>query len=180
MRLYIPEIGDTLTLAADWEFTLHKESRNMELWAAVDAESHPMLDRLRKELDNAREEMAVIVGRMYEEPVVGRLLGMPTTRRAFYSKEDERRAYELRDKIYHLEHSATVPLTLPRRTVLSVDRIYVRKGASDYSSVSFYIQSTSLVPLQPTELQARGFKKGKKRFWAKLSDVNTIQFENSC
>ena len=29
-------------------------------------------------------------------------------------------------------------LSLPVWTILKVDRIYIRKGASDYSSVSFY------------------------------------------
>jgi hypothetical protein len=53
---------------------------------------------------------------------------------------------------------------LPKGTVLSIDRIYIRKGASDYSSVTFIIRSEG---------------KGKKiRFFAKLQDCNNIEFES--
>lgn len=57
-------------------------------------------------------------------------------------------------------------MTLPKDTVLRVDRIYIRKGAADFSSVSFIIVESSLEGL-----------KGKARFWAKLDDVNRIEFE---
>lgn len=51
-------------------------------------------------------------------------------------------------------------VTLHAGSVLSVDRIYIRKGAKEYSSLSFrYID-------------------GYGRFWAKLSDVNNIEFEH--
>lgn len=52
-------------------------------------------------------------------------------------------------------------VVLPIGTRLTVDRIYIRKGKGDYSSLSF-----------------RGlFPDDKKtfRFWAKLQDVNTIE-----
>lgn len=62
----------------------------------------------------------------------------------------------------------STPVTLPAGTILKVDRIYIRKSswgedASAFSSLSFF----ALMP---------GFKK-KGRFWAKLADVNRIQFE---
>lgn len=62
----------------------------------------------------------------------------------------------------------STPITLPKGTSLKVDRIYIRKSAwgqdaSAFSSLSFF----ALIP---------GHKK-KGRFWAKLSDVNRIQFE---
>ena len=48
--------------------------------------------------------------------------------------------------------------------VLTVDRIYVRKGASDFSSITFnYIGAPK--------------GSGRVRFWAKLADVNTIEFD---
>jgi hypothetical protein len=40
-----------------------------------------------------------------------------------------------------------------------VDRIYIRKGAADYSSITFRIHGDPF---------------DKKRFWAKLADVNNI------
>lgn len=52
-------------------------------------------------------------------------------------------------------------LSLPIWTTLKVDRIYIRKWASDYSSVSFY----AIIP----------WKKEKIRFFSKLDDVNNIE-----
>ena len=54
-------------------------------------------------------------------------------------------------------------VTLPKGTSLKVDRIYIRKGAGDYSSLTFWM-------VLPGE-------KKKIRFWAKLYDVNKIEFE---
>ena len=50
-------------------------------------------------------------------------------------------------------------MTLPAGTELKVDRIYIRKGAEDFSSVTF-----------------KSTYKGKQiRFFAKLNDVNKIE-----
>lgn len=59
--------------------------------------------------------------------------------------------------------------TLPEGTMLKVDRIYIRKGVGDYSSVTFYAFS-------PEEM-AKGKSRPKSmgRFWAKLAEVNTIR-----
>jgi hypothetical protein len=57
-------------------------------------------------------------------------------------------------------------VTIPKNTVLSVDRIYIRKGNQEYSSLTFYASGTEQ------------FKK-KVRFWAKLSDVNNIEFKEN-
>ncbi len=51
-----------------------------------------------------------------------------------------------------------VEITLPPGTILSVDRIYIRKSAKDYDSVTFRVLKGSPVP--------------HGRFWAKLRDVN--------
>jgi hypothetical protein len=53
-----------------------------------------------------------------------------------------------------------VTMTFPKGTILQVDRIYIRKGASDYSSLTFYVKS--------------GHCKGA-RFWTKLNDCNTME-----
>jgi hypothetical protein len=55
-----------------------------------------------------------------------------------------------------------VPVTLPKGTVLSVDRIYIRQKYDDYDSVSFRIKEC------PDE------RLDRKRFWAKLHDVNEM------
>jgi len=56
----------------------------------------------------------------------------------------------------------TTKVSLPKNTVLIVDRVYIRKGLKDFSSLSFRIESCSNKQLN------------KKRFWAKLTDVNTM------
>lgn len=53
-------------------------------------------------------------------------------------------------------------VSLPKGTVLSVDRIYIRKGCEDYNSVTFRIK------------ECVHKKYEKARFWAKLNDVNKI------
>jgi len=62
----------------------------------------------------------------------------------------------------------TTKVSLPKNTVLIVDRVYIRKGLKDFSSLSFRIESCPLKFLDPNK------KLNKKRFWAKLVDVNTM------
>jgi hypothetical protein len=64
---------------------------------------------------------------------------------------------------YRADKSRSV--TLPKDTVLTVDRIYLRKGAEGFDSVTFRVHT---YPGKPK-------KWGKPRFWAKLTDVNQIQ-----
>jgi hypothetical protein len=69
-----------------------------------------------------------------------------------------------------------IEVTFPAGTVLAVDRIYIRKGSSDYSSITFYAKG-----LGESELKNRWSGKTTKwkvqRFWAKLQDCNNIEFE---
>lgn len=70
----------------------------------------------------------------------------------------------------YMADGRSVSATLPTNTVLRVDRIYVRKGKSDWSSVSFVV-----VEMPGSSAKHRGFS-GKGRFWAKLEDCNEIEF----
>lgn len=54
-------------------------------------------------------------------------------------------------------------ITLPKGTILKIDRIYVRKGASDYSSITF-------ITIPPDK------KEKKIRFFASLTEANKIEF----
>lgn len=135
MRLYVPEIGDILTLQEDWTFELYDEYRNDSVLSAL---------KLRD-----------FTGGRYS-------------------------------------HAPNSPFTVtfPAGTVLKVDRIYIRKGMSDFSSISFFIESSPLAELSSKaknvvkESYIGGqhtisFKAGKKRFWAKLSDCNRIEFKGA-
>jgi len=64
------------------------------------------------------------------------------------------------------ERSGSMKVTLKKDTVMSINRIYIRKGKKELDSVSFVVkQSPSFPP------------RTKIRFWAKLEDVNNIEFE---
>jgi len=76
---------------------------------------------------------------------------------------------------HYLEHSAMndrmgaydiCVATLPKDTILKVDRIYIRQGSEDYDSVTFRISDC------PNK------KLNKKRFWVKLDDANELEFES--
>lgn len=58
-----------------------------------------------------------------------------------------------------------VPHTLKAGTSLVVDRVFIRNGMSDFSSISFIRKAD------------KASKTPKARFWAKLEDVNEMEFE---
>ena len=60
------------------------------------------------------------------------------------------------------------PVSLDVGTILKVDRIFIRKGMNDYSSLTFYVSHTTDPALSKVK---------KRRFWAKLSDCNQIECE---
>lgn len=61
-------------------------------------------------------------------------------------------------------------VTIPAGTVLKVDRIYIRKGNQEFSSITFYSIGIGQ--------GSGGFGRPKSaRFFAKLSDCNKIEFE---
>lgn len=63
-----------------------------------------------------------------------------------------------------LDKLKSMDVVLVAGTNIKLDRIYVRKGQKDYSSLSFHI--------------VNGMFKGS-RFWAKLSDCNNIEFDTA-
>jgi len=69
------------------------------------------------------------------------------------------------NRYYAMDNIPAHNVKLPKNTELKVDRVYIRKGAVDYSSLSFFIHS------HPSDDNFKG-----ARFWAKLNDVNEIEF----
>jgi hypothetical protein len=55
---------------------------------------------------------------------------------------------------------------IPKGSVIKVDRVYIRKGASGFSSISFILIETG------------GKKIKAQRFWAHLRECNKIEFEH--
>lgn len=62
--------------------------------------------------------------------------------------------------------------TLPAGSRFAVDRIYVRKGAKEFSSVTLRILDTTDAVL----VKAKGNRKSFGRFWVKLADFNNANF----
>lgn len=70
---------------------------------------------------------------------------------------------------YRYHEYADRVVTLPSGTVLTVDRIYIRKGGVDFNSVTFFLPKEKRK--QPHGIGASG---KAVRFWVKLASVNTI------
>jgi len=60
-------------------------------------------------------------------------------------------------------------VTIPAGSQLGVDRVYIRKGAGEYSSITFNLHKGSEIVFNGKAIKAFG------RFWAKLSDVNQMK-----
>jgi hypothetical protein len=68
------------------------------------------------------------------------------------------------ERDYHTMY--TYPVTIPAGSLLRVERIYIRNGNTEFDSVTFIIQDSP----------NKAFL--KKRFWAKLDDVNNIEYSS--
>ena len=68
------------------------------------------------------------------------------------------------------------PAVLEAGTVLSVARIYIRQGQSDFNSVTFNIIETSNPALIPIK-KGGTFNGQQRRFWVTLDDANTLEVE---
>lgn len=93
-----------------------------------------------------------------------------------------------RPRTYISWGDTSLPCTIPNGTILRVDRVYIRKGQSDFSSLTF-LWKDATVPAKMVEderwdrntksyVPAGTFHKVSKkpvRFWAKLEDVNKIE-----
>lgn len=90
-----------------------------------------------------------------------------------------RKEKDLRTNRYPFTKLGSTQVTLSAGTVLIVDRIYIRKGAEDYSSVTFKYRDKVEIPTMNWRGSKRvpGTTKRQIRFWAKLNDVNQIEFE---
>lgn len=73
----------------------------------------------------------------------------------------------------------SVPCTIPAGAKLKIDRIFIRKGAEEFNSVTFLLVGEKTA--KHTGLDYWNMKVTKPsrpvRFWAKLEDVNGMEFE---
>lgn len=153
MKMYIPEIGDKIRLTEDWSFRLFSESRNDALFKLLNIKE--------------RGPFIAFKGKNFYFQC-RKLEGLGTRCEWFASDGDMLASYPAaKQAVLHKQHKQEDPgtlVTLKVGQVLGIDRIYIRKGAKDYSSVTFnYIGAPK--------------GSGRIRFWAKLDDVNNIIFE---
>ncbi len=114
MKLYIPMLGDELILSKDWEFLLFDESRNESLFTYLGRKETPA---------DSTYWTKFRVWAFFTE--TGQL---PSYRQEEFGKAPPA------DPI---EAGAAIRAKLPAGTTLIVDRIYIRKGADDFSSITF-------------------------------------------
>jgi hypothetical protein len=193
MKLYVPEIGDHIVLIKDWKFDLHAENRNEQLGALfghylsggyrggwIDEEVHPRFRNYDYVVDYPSEN----------DPKFRKRFGgvdydaLQKARKEAEEACPEFVKYWADNKEWHDRANEIMKdkltITIPAGTTLAVDRIYIRKGASDFSSITFYAKQLGEVTI-PGSRWSWGNPKAKKikaqRFWAKLADCNNIEFK---
>jgi hypothetical protein len=77
------------------------------------------------------------------------------------------------DELYGANAAKHNEIVFPKGSMLTVDRIYIRKGASDFSSLTFYIAKGSKILRAGKEYASSK----ALRFWAKLKDVNNMKVQ---
>lgn len=161
MKLYIPEIGDHLRLTEDWTFNLYNEYRNASLWKLYDCDNQPEVILQKSKEEALRQEIADLQAKMFP----GNTYWNRNHVRTPQDVADEEMLCELQAQRRSLDLHV-VSVSIPKDSVLSVDRIFIRKGLEGWSSLTFYLKHHPEFTL-----------KKKPRFWVKLGDCNNIAFE---
>lgn len=179
MKLFIPELGTKLKLTKDWTFDLYYERRNRALLPGKNSKKYipdewitePQKTILSRpawihEWETPEDYLKTWGSKLPASPI-----GMRYGERYFDVKRTsdwkiERDSKRKNQVTFACEGTARFikkpeKFTFPAETILTVERIYIRKGQEDYDSMSFR-----------TRLNNKSV-----RFWAKLSDVNNIEFE---
>ncbi|TCL74701.1 hypothetical protein [Rhizobium sp. BK251] len=159
MQRFVPEIGTHIRLTADWSFCFQDEYRNRDVWKALKLDQNPTVLAQKKTMEMnvaERDRLAQIVP-LKDPDMVAQLR-------------------ELTEATNWHRRVLTAPVTLPKETLLSVDRTDLGGHASDLSSITFRIDETSYRELMPA---VRGglFRRRGYRFWVGLGDLNTMQFK---
>ena len=135
MNLFIPELGTKIWLKAYWTFTIHWERRNQTLIELI-------LPGIYKEYEEAYSKWLNAYYRVRSE-----------------NKKELEVLWAEVERIKNKLNGNN--FTLDPETILEVDRIYIRKGAEGFSSVTFkWIKDKRTI-----------------RFWVKLEDANRLIFE---
>jgi hypothetical protein len=193
MKLYVPEIGDHMVLTKDWTFKLHAESRNEQLGALFGhylGGLYPAGWVDESVLPKFRNPDYVVEYPNENDPRFRKTFGgidYPSFHKARKEAEEScpefvkywSESKEWNQKASEIKKSS-LTVTLPAGTILAIDRIYIRKGASDFSSITFYAKELGEVTMPGSKWSwenKKPIKRKAQRFWAKLTDCNNIEFK---
>ena len=189
MKLYVPEIGDHIRLTKDWTFTLYPEGRNITLANLYGYRQYTYnkwldLSKIEDEPERNYSLNYPSHDEFYKrQSIFGRKPSYDDYRKECKRIEDESASYQAYLKAYEDWRERAdkltvenIEVTFPAGTVLAVDRIYIRKGSSDYSSITFYAKGLGESEVT-NRWSGRTTKWKAQRFWAKLQDCNQIEFE---
>jgi hypothetical protein len=158
-QLFIPALGTIIILAEDWTFKLFFEGRNHTLLKALCPNKPKPLPAGTDPKSWQAKYHSKWFGHMPEDHEGSDLL------RSLAPMDES----ELEDAhpTYRSTSSKREPyleVTMPAKTQLKFDRIYIRAGVTAYNSVTF--RTTKIGPDKRFH---------SKRFWVKLQDANNIQ-----
>jgi hypothetical protein len=157
MKLCIPPLGSLLQLNEEWEFKLFFERRNagplgnpklQVPWMNYDPN-----DKSSYQRENNRQWLDIFNACKEK----GFKLKYPKDD----VPEEASSSYKTQTKLPH------ILVSLPAQTILGISRYYIRQGVEAFDSVTFHIKKSP----EPS------LNKGRRRFWARLQDVNTIDCE---
>ena len=173
-KMYIPEIGDVILLEEDWNINIIPEHRNISILKKfgynIANDRYIVSDSI-----NSPEPPSFIVPSneeisksksIFESWNVAKNRVLNSAAENYYKSEEYiNYINNLNDynKLIEKIGLKNIQLTIPQGTELKIDRIYIRKNNSDYSSVSFWVTFKS--------------DKKKYRFFVSLNDVNKMYYE---
>jgi hypothetical protein len=161
MKLFVPQLGSCLLLTEPWTFTLHRERRNKGFGQQIGEEN--FFDENRDWLDviNHASPMTPMIEEMHKR-LGTQIIDPPTDSTEPIGKWGP----------YHAAPRDPIRVTIPKGVILEVERIYIRKDARDFDSMTFRVIET------PDDVKAPwGKRKTKLRFWAKLHECNEIYMD---
>lgn len=140
MKLFIPELKTQLTLSKNTKVRIKLERRNEQFLCDI----FPEFKKLKRKRDALSDNHW------------DTYYNLTSTEKERVKAERGLLNQEMREKF------AESTITLKKGTVLEVDRIYIRAGNEDYSSITFIIRD-----------------KGVSRFWLPLDDVNKLEVDKT-
>jgi hypothetical protein len=156
MKLFIPELGTKLKLTKNWSVSIMNESRNYSILDAFTGSNNKLIRKVERIKYNVCDWQGVKANPLFSPR---HCYGMSFEEAVKFYNENRHLLLTREEKIKNW--GVYKDIIIPSGAILEVDRIYIRQGNLQCSSVTFK------------------WRKDKKvlRFWANLEDVNKIEAE---